>query len=119
MSKLRRLKTPWDPVELTPSEFASIKAVHDGVAHPEQQRIAFRTIVQKLCNTPGMSFAAGGEEGRRATDFAEGKRWVGFTMLNDIVGRAYPVDIHGAPPPMPDQTPAVEAPAETPTQGDT
>lgn len=96
---------PWDLVDLTPSELASVKAVADGVAEPEQQRIAYRTIVFKLCGVDRLSFTVlGGEDGRRATDFAEGKRWVGNTIRNDIVNRDYPVNPRGAPPPMPDQS---------------
>jgi hypothetical protein len=101
-AKPRPVRLPWDPVDLTPSELASIKAVADGVAESEQQRIAFRTIVHKLCRVDRMSFTAfGPEEGKRATDFAEGCRWVGNTMRFDIVGREYPVNPRGAPPPMP------------------
>jgi hypothetical protein len=32
------------------------------------------------CAKPRMTFWAGGEDGRRATDFAEGKRWVGLQL---------------------------------------
>jgi hypothetical protein len=116
-----RPKLPWDNVPLTPSELASVKAVADGLANPDQQRLAFRVIVDKLCNVRGLSFAAGGEEGRRATDFAEGKRWVGATLQNDIVSRPWPVNPRGAPPPMPDESPAEEPAAvpESSQQGDT
>lgn len=104
---------PWDQVDLTAGELASIKAVADGVADPEQQRIAFRTIVEKLCGVDRMSFTVlGNEDGRRATDFAEGRRWVGNTLRHDIVGRQYPVNPRGAPPPLPDETPPA-APAST------
>jgi hypothetical protein len=114
-----KAKFPWDKVDLSRTELASIKAVHDGVANADQQRIAFRAIVDKLCNTRGLSFAAGGEDGRRATDFSEGKRWVGATLQNDIVNRPYPVDSRGAPPPMPGDTPASEPPPDSPQQGET
>jgi hypothetical protein len=121
VSKPGRPKLPWDEVPLSNTELASIKAVHDGVANPDQQRIAFRTIVDKLCNVRGLSFAAGGEEGRRATDFSEGKRWVGATLQNQIVNRPWPVNPRGAPPPMPDE-PAETAAAAVPEssqQGET
>lgn len=111
-----RPKLPWDPVDLKPHQLAAIKAISDGVAEPEQQRTAFTTIVQMLCGVDQMSFTIlGSEEGRRATDFAEGKRWVGNTLRFQIAGRQYPVNPRGAPPPMPD-TPG--PPAE-PSKGDT
>jgi hypothetical protein len=61
-----------------------------------------------------MSFTVlGSDEGRRASDFAEGQRWVGNTLRFQICGREYPVNPRGAPPPMPDPSPAA-APAEPP-----
>lgn len=112
MAKAAKPKLPWDLVDLSATELASIKAVSDGVAEPEQQRIAYRTIVFKLCGVDRASFTIlGPDEGKRATDFAEGKRWVGNTIRNDIVNREYPVNPRGAPPPMPDQS--------EPSKGDT
>lgn len=100
-----RQALPWDAVELSATELASIKAISDGAADPEQQRIAYRTIIQKICGVDRASFTIlGPDEGRRATDFAEGRRWVGNTIRFDIVGREYPVDPRGAPPPMPETT---------------
>lgn len=120
MSKAPRPKLPWDQVPLTPTELASIKAVADGVAEGEQQRIAFRTIVDKLCGVDRMSFTMlGPEDGKRGTDFAEGKRWVGNTLRFDIVGREYPVNPRGAPPPMPDESPPSAAVPESSQKGDT
>ena len=67
---------PWDPVLLEPFEVSAIKAV------AAQMPIAFAAI-EKICGTDRMSFTVGGEEGRRATDFAEGQRHVG-RMLRQI-----------------------------------
>lgn len=103
----RRQSLPWDAIELTPTELASVRAISEGAADPEQQRVAYRTIVHKLCAVDRASFTIlGGEEGRRATDFAEGKRWVGNTIRFQIVAREYPVDPRGAPPPMPEPEPS-------------
>ena len=38
------------------------------------------TILRVLCETDRMTFWPGAEDGRRATDFAEGKRWVGVQL---------------------------------------
>ena len=101
----RRQALPWDPVDLTATEAASIRAVSEGLADGEQQRIAYRTIIFKLCGVDRMSFTIlGPDEGRRATDFAEGRRWVGNTIRFGTVDREYPVNPRGAPPPMPDET---------------
>lgn len=106
MARATKPKLPWDAVELSQSELSAIKAVSEGVAEPEQQRIAYRAIVFKLCAVERASFTIlGPDEGRRASDFAEGKRWVGNTIRHDIVARPYPVNPRGAPPPMPDETP--------------
>ncbi|MCK1501494.1 hypothetical protein [Bradyrhizobium sp. 188] len=103
MAKATRAPLPWDRVDLTNTEVASIRAVSEGVADPEQQRVAYKAIIHKLCAVDRASFTIlGGDEGRRATDFAEGKRWVGNTIRFQIVEREYPVDPRGAPPPMPD-----------------
>jgi len=112
MSKPARQRLPWDPIDLTRSELASIKAVADGVAQGEQQRIAFRAIQLKLCAVDQASFTVlpGSEDGRRATDFAEGKRWVGLT-LRQVLGHQYPVNPRGPEPPMPE--PAQPAKDET------
>lgn len=105
MAKATRAPLPWDRVDLSNTEVASIRAVSEGVADPEQQRVAYKAIIHKLCAVDRASFTIlGGDEGRRATDFAEGKRWVGNTIRFQIVAREYPVNPLGPPPPMPDTT---------------
>ena len=85
---------PWDPINLTVGEIAAIK----GMA--AQNRLAFEAIVFKICGVDRMSFTAGGEDGRRATDFAEGRRWPGNT-LRQIVEMPAQVNPRGAPPEIP------------------
>jgi hypothetical protein len=62
-------------------------------AHPE----AFEICARKICRLDLISFAAGGEDGRRATDFAEGLRFAGKQMLNARDARM-PTSSRGAPP---------------------
>lgn len=103
MARKAAAPLPWDLIDMSATELASIRAVSEGAADPEQQRIAYRAIIHKLCGVDRASFTIlGPDEGRRASDFAEGKRWVGNTIRFQIVGREYPVDPRGAPPPMPD-----------------
>lgn len=61
--------------------------------HPE----AFAICAEKLCRVNAMSFAAGGEDGRRATDFAEGMRFAGKQMMNARDAKM-PISGRGAPP---------------------
>lgn len=55
------------------------QAVEKGVAS-EGQQVRFFNLIHVLCETDRMTFWPGGEDGRRATDFAEGKRWVGLQL---------------------------------------
>jgi hypothetical protein len=87
---------PWDPVQLELHEVSAIKAI--AASHP----VGFAAIVDKLCGADRMSFTAGGEDGRRASDYAEGKRSVGLNlrMLRDMkMPSAASKD--GAPPELP------------------
>lgn len=83
-------KQPWDPIFLEPSEISAVKAI------AASQSLGFAAIL-KLCRVDEMSFSAGGEDGRRATDYAEGKRSVGVT-LRALVAMKLPTPGRGAPP---------------------
>src|SRR5216684_1533794 len=61
---------PWDPVQLELHELSAIKAI------PAETF----SIIEKLCGVGRNPFTAGGEDGRRATDFGAGKLWVGHTL---------------------------------------
>jgi hypothetical protein len=66
---------PWDPTELEPHEISAIKSI----AHT--MPIAWGAL-EKICGVDAMEFTAGGEDGRRASDFAAGKRFVGRLLRN-------------------------------------
>jgi hypothetical protein len=74
---------PWVPLDLTEYEIRSIKAVAAGHANDAQQQAAIKTILEKFCAVYDQSFRPG-IDGHRATDFAEGKRWVGNRILHTI-----------------------------------
>lgn len=57
----------------------------------------FDAIVRKICRFYDMSFAAGGDDGRRESDYAEGKRAVGKNLL-DLAAMELPGTPTGAPP---------------------
>lgn len=96
-----RTPKPWQRFnrKIDVFDIAAVHALAAGQANEGQQRAAWRIIVEELCDTDKMSFWPG-EDGRRASDFAEGKRWVG-TTLRAMSRAEFAIDIHGAPPPLP------------------
>lgn len=81
---------PWDPVQLELHEISAVKAI--AAQHP----VGYEAIL-KICRVDEISFTAGGEDGRRATDYAEGKRGVGIT-LRSVVAMRMPTAARSAPP---------------------
>lgn len=69
---------PWQlPAAIVNADIFALQALERGTANAAQQQRAIEFIERRLCATDRMSFYPGGDDGRRATDFAEGKRWVG------------------------------------------
>lgn len=75
---------PWEPPEISEPELLALRALSEGVANKGQQQMALTTIIQKFAATYDMSFRPGGEDGRRATDFSEGKQFVGQRIIEAI-----------------------------------
>ncbi len=73
------LRFPWQYGQVEKEAIFALQAVAQGVANETQQRRAIEFIISDLCESNRMSFYPG-DEGRRATDFAEGKRWVGLQI---------------------------------------
>ncbi len=71
---------PWQLPAIADRDVFAVQALANGIANEAQQRHAFDYIVRVLCETDRMTFWPGGEDGKRATDFAEGKRWVGVQL---------------------------------------
>lgn len=94
---------PWQlPLDrIPPSAIVAIRAVAAGNANEHQQRDALAYIREGLCGRGKMSFWPGGEDGRRATDFAEGKRWVGDQLQRIVDLKQGHIDPRGPPPAMP------------------
>jgi hypothetical protein len=72
MKRRPRVPQPWDPVMLERHEVSALKALTPHAL----------SALEKITAVDRASFAAGGEDGRRATDFAEGRRWVGLSIRN-------------------------------------
>lgn len=75
-----RLFEPWaPPLDVSAHEVASIKALSNGTASEHQQQTALHFILVKVCCVDDEPFCPG-EDGRRATDYALGKRRVGLYL---------------------------------------
>lgn len=59
-----------------PADVSAIQAMWNGTASPDQQRRAMLWIIEGACAVHNLSFKPG-EDGRRDTDFHEGRRFVG------------------------------------------
>lgn len=101
----RHDRRPWDDVLLEPGEISAIKAM--AAQHPR----AFEVVISKICRTDAISFAAGGIDGQRATDFAEGMRFAGKQMRN-VRDTRLPSHSRGAPPDLPNAPTPMPATAE-------
>lgn len=98
------LPWPWDVPKLSPAKVSKIKAM--AAQHPE----AIKILIEDICGANRLSFTHGGEDGRRATDFAEGKRFVAGTLRNTIAAEL-PSPTKAPPPDLPNSpTPKAEAP---------
>jgi hypothetical protein len=65
---------------ITTADCDAMIAVVGGVASPQQAKHALDWVMREAARVPDMSFQLGGEDGRRATDFAEGRRYVGLQI---------------------------------------
>ena len=74
---------PHLPVPYGKPEVAAIKALEAGNATPEMQRRALKWIIETVAGYYDLSFRPG-EDGRRETDFAEGKRFVGAQIVKMV-----------------------------------
>jgi hypothetical protein len=85
------------------ADIFAIQALAECRADEHQQRRAWSFIRERLCAGDTMSFWPGAEDGRRATDFAEGKRWVAIQLRR--ISRLVPseVNVRDEPPAMPAQ----------------
>ena len=71
---------PWQMPQIEDADIFALQAVAKGIANNAQQQRVYEYVVRTLCETDRMTFWPGGEDGKRATDFAEGKRWVGVQL---------------------------------------
>lgn len=72
---------PWSPVPYGIEDAGAIQALLRGDALPHQQQRALKWIIESAAGTYDQTFYPGGEDGRRNTDFAEGRRFVGSQIV--------------------------------------
>lgn len=67
---------PHAPAEYDEAVIMAVRAFDGGKASEGQQKLVRDWLLNAVCRVEDMSFRVGGEDGRRLTDFAEGKRYV-------------------------------------------
>ncbi len=72
---------PYVPPKYEKKHVASWQAITQGKATEHQQKLFAEYLVYILCGTYDMSYRPGGEEAKRDTDFAEGRRFVGNQLV--------------------------------------
>ena len=77
-------REPWAAPQYDDFDTGSIKAVANGRASEHQQMHAMRLIVENIAGTYDQSFRPGALDGQRASDFAEGRRFVGLQLVKLI-----------------------------------
>ena len=73
-------REPWDYPDFSERDVRLIQALHRGDATPEMQRDALVYIIDVAAATYDMPYRPG-DNGRRDTDFACGKAFVGQTLV--------------------------------------
>lgn len=72
---------PWKPPAYEIADAAALQAVALGRASEEQQRRAYRYIVEAIAGTYDQSYRPTGVNSYSDTVFAEGRRFVGLQMV--------------------------------------
>lgn len=67
---------PWEPADYDENVTYAIRALHTGTANTAQQQLFWRWF-QYATGADDISFRDEAHGGQRATDFAEGKRFMG------------------------------------------
>lgn len=78
------IKAPHEPALLSTTVVYAIKALPDGKATPDQQSALLRWLLYEVTKYYDISYRPGGKKGQRASDFADGKRFVGWNILTAL-----------------------------------
>lgn len=72
---------PWMPVQFTPEELGSLKALQRGDAQAHLQQLALKTIIEKCCDTYGLGWHPTSEQ---EAHFAAGRRFAGLQIVKAL-----------------------------------
>lgn len=72
---------PYLPAPYDKKVVWSLQALARGEADEHAQKRALKWIIEECAKTYDLSYRPGGEDGRRDTDFAEGRRFVGMQIV--------------------------------------
>lgn len=72
---------PHFPPDWDLADIGALQSLENGTAMPHQQQRALKYIVETLAATYDLSYRPGGQDGSRASDFAEGRRFVGLQIV--------------------------------------
>jgi hypothetical protein len=84
---MARKPTPpavYQPPAYEKADVTALLALAQGTANEFQQRRIIELLVNRVCETYGVSYRPGGLEGDRDSAFAEGKRFVGLQIVKLI-----------------------------------
>lgn len=74
---------PWHPPDHDDATVHAVRALSEGIANDSQQKLAWRYLMYVTGASEefaDLSYRPDSEGGRRDTDFAEGKRFVGLMI---------------------------------------
>ncbi len=80
MRKDKLTHEAWKPADWDLADASAVQALARGDASADQQKRALKWIIEGACSTYDLSYRPG-DEGRRDTDFAEGRRFVGLSIV--------------------------------------
>lgn len=72
------MKKSWETIDYTADETTLVQLMNAGAANEGQQKQFLAFVVNRLCRTYDVSFDP---ESPRASDFAEGRRFVGLQLV--------------------------------------
>lgn len=75
---------PWTPAPYVKADVVAMQNLVKGEASEQQQKRILEWVLRSVCELNGLSFRPDDAGGTRATDFAEGKRWVALQICKLI-----------------------------------
>lgn len=98
MKEWKSKANPWEPADYDENVTYAIRALHTGTANAAQQK-TFWQWFQYACGSDDISFRDDAHGGQRATDFAEGKRFMGQQIRKHLHPAMTPPAMNAVPQP--------------------